>query len=148
MDNHPFQICCIIYLTDVMQKDSGGFMAWAGSHRLMRHGFLGKASCLMLPLKSKELAAEAGRTCGPVEFCGPRGTTIFWHHRMLHSPSTNRTQAVRHALVADFLLNDWEGKASLPHEEDMWSDWAVGDDAETLAWRPTPEPRTIFVQPP
>ncbi len=126
MDAHPFQICCIIYLSDVRETNCGGFTAWAGSHRLMRYAFPGKASCKLIP-NYQELVVRANAEFEPVEILGPPGTTIFWHHRMLHSPSTNRGREVRHALVADFIQSDWEAKADLPHEDNMWSDWAISD---------------------
>lgn len=92
----------------------------------MRHGFRGHASWAFND-RMDRLKAEAMRVCENVEFSGPAGTTVFWHHRLLHTPSTNRTRNVRHALIADFIQSDWEERADDPIRSDMWNGWAVGD---------------------
>ncbi len=126
MDAHPFQICCIIYLNDT-DENCGEFSLWEGSHRIMKDCFPGKASWKMLS-NMADLRERAQEECQHVTFPGPAGTVILWHHRCLHTPITNRSRHVRHALVADFLQSDWEQKRDEPHEADMWADWAVGEE--------------------
>jgi hypothetical protein len=70
---------------------------------------------------------EANARCHRVEFRGPVGTTVFWHHRLLHGPTINRTDRVRHALVADFVQSDWETRVAEPFLTNMWDGWAVGE---------------------
>lgn len=123
IDAHPFQVCCIIYLSDVA-RNGGAFTVWPGSHRIMRHAFEGKASWKIADTHDA-LIARVNAEINPVELTGKAGTAIFWHHRLAHTPTTNRTKNVRHALIADFIQNDWESKADLPHEDDMWADWPL-----------------------
>jgi len=126
MDAHPFQVSCIIYLSDVTE-DGGAFILWKGSHRIMQDTFPGKASWEMSKPKAEELRLIAEDKCERVFIPGEIGTAVFWHHRTLHTPGTNRTQNVRHALIADFLQSDWESKQDLPHEDDIWADWAISE---------------------
>lgn len=125
MDAHAFQVCCILYLTHV-DPDGGEFNLWKGSHRIMQHAFPGKASWTMLD-NVDELRSKAEAECKRVALPGPVGTVILWHHRLLHTPGTNRSRKVRHALIADFIQHDWESKAEQPHDSDMWADWAVSE---------------------
>lgn len=128
MDGHPFQVCCIIYLSDV-EPSGGGFTVWEGSHWIMQHAFDGKATWT-LNANTEELTRQAMLDCPRVELPGRAGTAIFWHHRLLHTPSTNRRPSVRQALIGDFLQSDWEdkAKAALPHEPDLFADWAITCD--------------------
>jgi len=126
MDAHPFQVSCIIYLSDVAEQ-GGAFNVWRGSHDLMRHAFPGKASWAIDPARAEELRIEAEMRYERVSLPGPAGTMILWHHRLLHTPSTNRTRSVRHALIGDFLQSDWEARRDEPHEDDIWADWAIGE---------------------
>jgi hypothetical protein len=127
MDGHPFQVGVIVYLSDVV-AGGGGFTLWAGSHRIMRYAFEGHASWTLVHEEDQRpLRKRVVKECPNVEISGPAGTTIFWHHRLLHTPSRNSTRNVRHALVADFVQREWESRVDEPHREDMWDGWAVGD---------------------
>ena len=126
MDGHPFQVGVIMYLSDVV-PGGGGFTLWAGSHRIMHYAFGGHASWDLVDHDARRpLQKRASRECENVEISGPVGTTIFWHHRLLHTPSVNSTRQVRHALVADFVQSDWEARRDEPFHPDMWDGWAVG----------------------
>jgi hypothetical protein len=125
MDGHAFQVGCIMYLNDV-KKRGGGFTLWEGSHRIMRFAFDGHASWT-LNQRLDECRDRAHKACRNVELYGPAGTTIFWHHRLLHQPTTNTRREVRHALVGDFVQRDWESRVAEPILPDMWDGWAVGE---------------------
>lgn len=125
IDAHPFQVCCIIYLSDVTE-DGGAFNLWKGSHRIMRHAFDGEASWT-LNNDYQTLREKGEAECERISLPGPAGTVILWHHRCLHQPGANRTRKIRHALIADFLQSDWEEKAKEPHSSDMWEHWPIGN---------------------
>lgn len=125
MDAHPFQVSCIVYLSDV-EQGGGEFMVWPGSHRIMSRAFDGPYAC-KLNEQQRELRKQAEAQSSPVHLPGPAGTVILWHHRLLHGPNTNRGTSIRHALVGDFLRADWEARAGETHAAGMWSGWAVDD---------------------
>jgi len=130
MDAHPFQVNAILYLDDVAE-DGGAFSIWSGSHYIMANAFPGRASWKLLD-NAEELMSEAERKCPYVTLPGPRGRVILWHHRLLHTPTTNRSSKVRHALLADYHRDDWLDREHLPHTDDFWEDWPLSDLARDL----------------
>lgn len=131
MDAHPFQVSCIIYLTDVPDEDHGPFNVWAGSHKVMHECFPeGRASWAIDKNKAESLRQSMEATCHRIPITGTRGTVVFWHHRALHTPGTNRSDAVRQVIIGDFHQSDWPDKAraQAPHVDDIWTDWAIGDE--------------------
>ena len=130
MDAHPFQVNAILYLDDVAE-DGGAFSVWVGSHYIMAQAFAGRASYQLLD-NVEVLREEAERTCPRITLPGPRGTLVLWHHRLLHTPTTNRSPKIRYALLADYHRDDWLDRADLPHTEDFWEDWPLSEMARQL----------------
>lgn len=133
MDAHPFQVNAILYLDDV--ADNGGaFSVWAGSHTIMAGAFAGRASYTLLD-GWESLRAEAEQRCRRLKLPGIRGTLVLWHHRLLHTPTTNVSSKIRFALLADYHRDDWLDRTHLPHTEDFWEDWPLSSFARDLACR-------------
>jgi hypothetical protein len=131
MDAHPFQLNAILYLDDV-SEDGGAFSVWAGSHYIMAKAFAGRASYTLLDnVETLRLAAET--SCPRVTLPGPRGTLVLWHHRLLHTPTTNRSEKIRYALLADYHRDDWLDRIELPHTDDFWEDWPLSPLAASLS---------------
>ncbi|MEZ6038831.1 MAG: phytanoyl-CoA dioxygenase family protein [Planctomycetota bacterium] len=130
MDAHPFQLSCVVYLSDV-ERDGGEFMVWPGSHRIMNEAFAGPYAW-QLNEQQRKLRKKAEAKGPAVHLTGPAGTVILWHHRLLHGPNTNRGPGIRHALVGDFLRSDWQERAGETHDAGMWSGWAIDD--RHLSW--------------
>jgi len=130
MDAHPFQVNAILYLDDV-SEEGGAFSVWSGSHYLMAQAFAGRAS-YQLESNVEDLRVEAEATCSRVTLAGPRGTLVLWHHRLLHTPTTNRSAKVRYALLADYHRDDWLDRTDLPHTENYWEDWPLSSLAAEL----------------
>lgn len=82
---------------------AGCFLAqfWPGSHRRMYHAFQFESNAGAAP-SYERLFRSAVDEIEPVEICGPAGTVIFWHGRMLHSPGIHRGSVIRFAVPADF----------------------------------------------
>ena len=131
MDAHPFQVNAILYLDDVA-ADGGAFSVWEGSHYIMARAFEGRASYKLLD-NAEQLRLESEARCRRVTLPGPRGTLVLWHHRLLHTPTTNRSQKIRYAILADYHRDDWLDRTHLPHSEDFWEDWPLSDIARELA---------------
>ena len=130
MDAHPFQVNAILYLDDV-SEDGGAFSVWAGSHYIMAKAFAGRASYHLLD-NVEELRLQAEASCPRLNLPGPRGTLVLWHHRLLHTPTTNRSGRIRYALLADYHRDDWLDRLDLPHTGDFWEDWPLSDIAAEL----------------
>ena len=128
MDAHPFQVNAILYLDDVA-ADGGAFSVWTGSHYIMSEAFEGRASWKLLD-NVEELRLEAEARCPRVVIPGQRGTLVLWHHRLLHTPTTNRSPNIRYALLADYHRDDWLESAHLPHSNDFWEGWPLSDLAK------------------
>ncbi|QEN88474.1 phytanoyl-CoA dioxygenase family protein [Labrys sp. KNU-23] len=123
MDAHPFQVNAVLYLDDVAE-DGGAFSVWEGSHYIMAKAFAGRASYKLLD-NVEALRLEAEARCRHVMLPGPRGTLVLWHHRLLHTPTTNRTGKIRYALLADYYRDDWLDQADEPHTENFWEGWPL-----------------------
>lgn len=95
----------------------GAFSVWPGSHLIMhpqRHwqptdqeatGFMETVATApkRVPYPAYNTALEHARaTIEPVELCGPAGSVIFWHHRLMHSGSRNRGVGIRSGVIFDF----------------------------------------------
>jgi hypothetical protein len=133
MDAHPFQVNAILYLDDVAE-DGGAFSVWAGSHYIMAHAFAGPAAPALLE-NADDLRRKAEATCPRRVLPGKAGTLVLWHHRLLHTPTTNRCDRIRYALLADYHRDDWLDRGSLPHTGDMWETWPLSDLAAELGKR-------------
>lgn len=125
MDAHPFQVNAILYLDDVAE-DGGAFSVWSGSHTIMAAAFAGRASYRLLA-NVDDLRRQAEASCPRVTLAGPRGTLVLWHHRLLHTPTTNRSDKIRYALLADYHRDDWLDRVDLPHSDDFWEDWPLSE---------------------
>ena len=128
MDAHPFQVSCIIYLTDVTTEDNGPFNIWKGSHKIMHKAFPGRASWDMDREKCARLKELAEAMCERQPVFGTAGTAVFWHHRALHTPGTNRTTTVRQVVIGDFHQSGWDTRQDEPHGTDFWEGWALEEE--------------------
>jgi ectoine hydroxylase-related dioxygenase (phytanoyl-CoA dioxygenase family) len=43
-----------------------------------------------------------------VEIVAPRGSVVFWHHRLAHAAGIKRSQQIRHAVLADYPPSNYE----------------------------------------
>ncbi len=144
---HLDQVCqqlnVCAYLDDVTPRN-GGFTVYPGSHRMTfetheyeanwspRESFAGVLRDIVENVEPYELVAE-------------KGSVIFWHGRMVHSPGVHIGRDIRWALITDFtenleILNDaehkevgqyeWFKNAKLfredrPVTDDMWRHWRL-----------------------
>ena len=121
-DGHRFLVGTLTYLDDV-GEGGGGFHVWPGSHLLMGRQFTTAAGAGWKDSYHRGLYQLARRSA-PVEILAPRGSVIFWHHRLAHAAGINRSQAIRHALLADFYPEDYDDFCHRPVPPNPWQYWA------------------------
>jgi hypothetical protein len=122
LDGHPFVLGMLLYLEDVL-PGGGGFHVWPGSHLELRHAFQHAAGPERRPSYHRSLYGYALKHAAQ-EITGPAGTVIFWHHRLAHAAGLNRSNRIRHALLADYRTADMDELMQSPVPEDPWSGWA------------------------
>lgn len=120
VEAHPAQIVMLCYLDDVA-PNGGGLMVWPGSHRDLWQGFRSKLEYAAAP----DLEARMSRWRGlaPIELPGRRGDVILTHHRLLHSPSVNRSLRIRFAFLCDYMVTDHDLLCRQAPGANLWEDW-------------------------
>lgn len=121
-DGHCFFVGTLTYLAEV-EEGGGGFHVWPGSHLLMRQHFKTVAGSGWTDDYHRRLYQMA-KFKPAVEIVAPRGSVIFWHHRLAHAAGINRSNAIRHAVLGDFRPGDYERIHSLPVSSDPWEHWS------------------------
>lgn len=122
-DDIAMSLGTVGYIEDVV-SGGGGVLVWPGSHQLYYEGFetgYGGKRTSEFPLIQKAVVTHID----PVELSGEAGDVIFWHHRLGHNMSGNRSAKIRQAVFYDFSRVDGEMLAQLPPSEDMWRDWPI-----------------------
>lgn len=122
-DGHPFLLGTMTYLSDV-GPGGGGFQVWPGSHLVMRLAFTFAAGSDWTSDYHRQLYAMALKTPSR-EIVAPRGSVIFWHHRLAHAAGINRSRAIRFALLADYSVADFDDLKLSPVAKNPWSGWAI-----------------------
>lgn len=139
-DHHRFLVGTLTYLSDVA-PGGGGFHVWPGSHLTMRRCFERYAGARRTNRYHRELYLFALRNPA-LEVVAPAGSTIFWHHRLVHAAGINRTSRIRHAILADFLSTDFNELAAMPVGSDEWKHWefTLDDHPGPRSLRPASAP--------
>ena len=117
---HSFTIAVTVNMNDVKPK-SGAFTVWPGTHRRAYNYF--QDHSLLDGLKAFQ--DESGNYIDlphPIENPGPPGTTIFWHHLMMHNAGNNHGRDIRMACVSRFRRKDTP-EIMFDFPEDMWTYW-------------------------
>lgn len=142
------QLNACAYLSDVGPR-SGGFTVYPGSHARMSREHRYEANWSPLPSYPGALQ-EVARTVEPLELTATRGSVIFWHGRLAHSPGIHLSHAIRWAAFADYTherptLTDDEHRALGQYEwfkdaklfrqdfeasSDLWRHWAIGESSQ------------------
>ncbi len=64
----------------------------------------------------------------PVDCCGPAGTAVLWHTKILHIPGQNRSaDVIRQATIYGFLKSAESLPDALVVDDaggDIWRDWS------------------------
>ena len=120
-DGHPFHLGVVGYI-DRVEPDGGGLKVWPGSHRRFYYDFEGCYS--NEKNEGYERDTEYFDKQAYVEFHGGAGDIVFWHHRLGHAGSYNRSRQIRQAVFCDFVKVGIEEKADAPPADDMWEDWS------------------------
>lgn len=119
VEAHPAQIVAMTYLDEVA-PGGGGVTVWPGSHRALHSAFLSKFEYVAAPdLKDR---IDALLRWQPIELSGRRGDLLLMHHRLLHSPSLNRSSRIRFAFLCDYTPRDHQLLAKEPPGE-LWAEW-------------------------
>jgi hypothetical protein len=143
-DGHAMHLG-VIGLLDRVPKGGGATMVWPASHSRVFHKY--SQQCANgrrardgafidgqqaysgdpgLVAEDSEFAAEMRRLnadTDPVDTFGEAGDMFFWHHRLGHSGSTNRSSTIRQAVFYDFCHANMAEVGSEPPPRDMWRDW-------------------------
>jgi|TARA_Y100000310_G_scaffold259790_1_gene268549 hypothetical protein len=145
---HLDQVCqqlnVCAYLDDVAPRN-GGFTVYPGSHRIMFQAHEYEANWSPLP-SYRDAMQQVIENIEPVELVSSKGSVIFWHGRMVHSPGLHVGGDIRWALITDFTQNravlsdeehkqvgqyEWFKNAKLfredwPITDDLWRSWKIG----------------------
>lgn len=119
---HSFTIAVTVNVNDV-QPRSGAFTVWPGTHRHAYEYF--RTHPLLDGLKAfQDRHGNFVDLPEPVENPGPAGSTVFWHHLLMHAAGNHHGTEVRMACVSRFARTDLDRiKSDVP--EDMWKHWAI-----------------------
>lgn len=80
----------------------GGFTIWPGAHRLLYYAYAHQFNPGRDPGLYNALMAQVKASITPLEICAPRGSVVFWHGRMAHSPGIHRGGYPRFAVPTDW----------------------------------------------
>eukprot|EP01048_Picozoa_sp_COSAG05_P012807 COSAG05_NODE_1312_length_5217_cov_2.233685_5_plen_382_part_00 len=120
VDVFPFQLGVEAYLEDV-QPRGGGLLVWPGTHTRVFHHFTRQFS-FTPDGKFRQLSKALSQEIPPVDCWGPKGTSILFHHRLLHAAQPNFQDTLRLAVLYDFVSTQSNDG---PPPADMWRDWGV-----------------------
>jgi len=122
VDAHPFHLGLVGYI-DFVPPGGGGFTVWPGSHRTFYTDFHSRYRYEPTETYAKhrdELTASGTY----VDCHGGPGDIVFWHHRIGHTASPNRSRQIRKAVLYDFRKTDLARTQEKPPSGDMWRDWS------------------------
>lgn len=120
VEGHAAQIVGLCYLDDVC-PGGGGLLVWPGSHRELYPAFDSKLDHAVDGSFASRVARL--RRFAPLELPGGRGDVLLTHHRLLHSPSVNRSTRIRFAFLCDYLRLGHELLCRQRPGPDLWEDW-------------------------
>jgi hypothetical protein len=152
VEAHAAQIVALTYLDDVA-PGGGGIMVWPGSHRDLYGAFRSKFE--FVAGRDLHAAIAEHLRWRPREIHGGVGDLILMHHRLLHSPSVNRSNRIRFGFLCDYTPCDHRARSKeLPG--DLWEDWpglvamagSAGLDgaADRTGELALPKPRRLLVR--
>lgn len=121
VDAHPFHLGVVGYIDDV-DPGGGGFSVWPGSHRIFFPDF--RTRYTFNPKKKYEVDKKAVVQQPPVDCYGKAGDIVFWHHRIGHTASPNRTNRIRQAVLYDYRKVDLGAYQDRKPTKNMWYDWS------------------------
>jgi hypothetical protein len=149
---HTDQVCqqlnVCAYLGDVGPR-AGGFTVYPGSHVRLFHEHRYEANWSPLPSYAGTLQ-EIASTVEPLELTAARGSVIFWHGRLAHTPGIHLSDAIRWAAFADYTHDrptltedehralgqyEWFKDVQLFREDsevssNLWRHWAIDDSSQ------------------
>ena len=148
-DGHEFHLGCVGYVDDCA-PEGGGFRVWPGSHRTLWPTF---ERAYSQRHEDAEWSAQWTDTVGspaytaaiaelkkvePVDCHGPKGTVVFWHHRLGHDAGHNVSKNIRMAILHDFtkkVIDDTK-----PPQAEIFRDWSseVREIAAASGWDAAP----------
>jgi hypothetical protein len=108
---------------DQVEPLGGGFTVWPQSHKMFYHAFESRYG----DKKSKDyvdIYEQIDSEIWPIEISGQAGDVVFWHHRLGHNASGNRSTRIRQAVFYDFVKHDLRRTRDLPPANNMWCDWS------------------------
>ena len=149
---HTDQVCqqlnACAYLDDV-PPHGGAFTVYPGSHKRLFHAHRYEAN--WSPLETfRDALAQVVAEVVPLELVGDKGDVIFWHGRLVHSPSVNSGERIRWAVFADFTHDretlsaeehrrlgqfEWFKDTQLFRDDfcvsaDMWRGWRCAESSQ------------------
>ncbi len=89
-----------LYLEDVAER-SGGFTVYPGTHRLKPEANQCRSEVSRGAFLTPAVASAIDKI-EPCELVAERGTVIFWHGRLVHSPGVHTGRGIRWAHFADY----------------------------------------------
>lgn len=120
-DGHRFMVGTLGYLSDV-EPNGGGFHVWPGSHLMLQKCFKKLAGSGWTNDYHRELYLMAKKVPAK-EIVAPKGSVIFWHHRLAHAAGINRSSCIRHAVLADYPSSDYDRLKTSESGDDPWKGW-------------------------
>ena len=120
-DGHAFNLGVVGYI-DRVDPDGGGLKVWPGSHRRFYYDFDGRFTTDRDERYARN--TEYFDRQPYVEFDGDAGDIIFWHYRLGHAGSYNRSRQIRQAVFYDYVKQDLDEMRDVPPADDMWEDWS------------------------
>ena len=149
----------VVGLIDRVPPGGGSTMMWPGIHKRVFHLMNQQCNNGRLGHDGKQLHGQQGmnedspyademRRCNddttPVDVHGEAGDVVFWHHRVGHSASKNRSNVIRQAVLYDFRHKNLsleerlqEGDVPDPTTAPpayMWRDWSDEVKATPRKW--------------
>lgn len=122
VDAHPFHLGVVGYI-DFVPPGGGAFTVWPKSHRTFYYDFHSQYRIEATDQYEKDL--HYFREQGDYVDChGGPGDIIFWHHRIGHTASPNRSGQIRKAVLYDFCKTELIHTQEEPPCENMWRDWS------------------------
>lgn len=130
IESHPTQLVFLFYLEDV-DWGGGGLYVWPGSHREIYPVMGSKLE--HVTTNEYDNVFQKWAHLQPIEVPGKRGDAVVIHHRLLHSPSLNRSQKMRYAFLCDYQREDFRKLSAELPTDDVWEDWpAIQQLPETV----------------
>ena len=121
IEMHPVQVFAMYYFNEV-KSNNGGLYVLPGSHLPIYHACDYKFH--YQPNQNFQPVYNRYNLSKPAELIGGKGDVIFLHHRILHSGSNNFADAIRFAMLVDYVPENFEQLRKQKPNQYEWEDWS------------------------